>query len=213
MKWLTIEYIKQHSRIDYDCEDALLELYGNAAEETVMNIIRRDYDDIVEHFGTEKCPIPAAIIQASLILVDTSYMQRTAITPQQLYTVPYAFDMLIKPYMRLASNCDEKIMQTFIIGSDVKILITAELPDELTLKDVDFTVKVFNTSDVDKKKVYQKPECIETDDGDYVVLGDSAEIGIGVYRCQLTVQIPDTDYQSGYRTEIVNINPHVMVKA
>ena len=73
MKWLTIQYIKQHSRIDYDCEDALLELYGNAAEETVMNIIRRDYDDIVEHFGTEKCPIPAAIIQASLILVDTSY--------------------------------------------------------------------------------------------------------------------------------------------
>ena len=31
MKWLTIEYIKQHSRIDYDCEDELLELYGEAA--------------------------------------------------------------------------------------------------------------------------------------------------------------------------------------
>ena len=53
MKWLTIEYIKQHSRIDYDCEDALLELYGKAAEETVMNIIDRDYDDIVAHFGKE----------------------------------------------------------------------------------------------------------------------------------------------------------------
>ena len=63
MKWLTIEYIKTHSRIDYDCEDALLELYGEAAEETVMNIIGRDYDDIVEHFGTEDRPIPAAIIK------------------------------------------------------------------------------------------------------------------------------------------------------
>lgn len=102
MKWLKIDYIKKHSRIDYDCEDALLELYGEAAEETVMNIIGRDYDDIVEHFGTEDRPIPAAIIQASLILVDTSYMQRTAVSPQQMFAVPYAFDMLIKPYMRLA---------------------------------------------------------------------------------------------------------------
>ena len=104
MKWLTVEYIKQHSRIDYDCEDALLQLYGVAAEETVMNIIGRDYDDIVENFGTEEMPIPAAIIQATLILVDTSYMQRTAVSPQQMSPVPYAFDMLIKPYMRLAQK-------------------------------------------------------------------------------------------------------------
>ena len=104
MKWLTCEYIKKHSRIDYDCEDDLLELYGEAAEETVMNITGRDYDDIVENFGTEERPIPAAIIQASLILVDTSYMQRTAVSPQQMFSVPYAFDMLIKPYMRLAKK-------------------------------------------------------------------------------------------------------------
>jgi Mg2+/Co2+ transporter CorC len=50
IKWLTIEYIKKHSRIDYDCEDDLLELYGNAAEDMVMNTIRRDYDEIVEKF-------------------------------------------------------------------------------------------------------------------------------------------------------------------
>jgi uncharacterized phage protein (predicted DNA packaging) len=104
MKWLTVEYIKKHSRIDYDCEDDLLELYGEAAEETVMNITGRDYDDIVANFGTEERPIPAAIIQASLILVDTSYMQRTAVSQQQMSAVPYAFDMLIKPYMRLAGS-------------------------------------------------------------------------------------------------------------
>ena len=104
MKWLTVEYIKKHSRIDYDCEDDLLELYGEAAEETVMNITGRDYDDIVATFGTDKAPVPAALIQASLILVDTSYMQRTAVSPAQLYTVPYTFDFLVKPYMKLAGN-------------------------------------------------------------------------------------------------------------
>ena len=212
MKWLTVEYIKKHSRIDYDCEDDLLELYGEAAEETVMNITGRDYDDIVANFGTEERPIPAAIIQASLILVDTSYMQRTAVSPQQMFSVPYAFDMLIKPYMRLAMKRGEEMMQTFIFGSDVKILVTAELPNELTLKDVDFTVMVYNASDVDKKKTYQKSECMETEHGNYVLMVDSTELGVGTYRCKLTVQIPDTDYQSGYRKEIVNINPHVIVK-
>ena len=104
MKWLTIPYIKKHSRIDYDCEDDLLELYGNAAEDMVMNTIRRNYDEIVATFGTDKAPVPAALIQASLILVDTSYMQRTAVSPATLYTVPYSFDFLVKPYMKLAGN-------------------------------------------------------------------------------------------------------------
>lgn len=107
MKWLKIDYIKKHSRIDYDCEDALLELYGEAAEDTVMNIIGRDYDDIVENFGTDKHPVPAAIIQASLLLVDMSYAQRTPASQQQLFTVPYSFDLLIKPYMRLATKKEE----------------------------------------------------------------------------------------------------------
>ena len=35
MKYLTTDYIRQHSRIDFDCEDDVLELYGEDAEETV----------------------------------------------------------------------------------------------------------------------------------------------------------------------------------
>ena len=31
MKWLTLEYIKAHSRIDFDIDDDLLEIYGNSA--------------------------------------------------------------------------------------------------------------------------------------------------------------------------------------
>lgn len=107
MKWLTIEEIKAHSRIDYDCEDAILELYGSAAEDAVLNIINRTYDEMVAAFGTEKILVPAAIRQATLILVDTSYSQRTAVSPQNLYAVPYAFDFLIKPYMRLGFKEDE----------------------------------------------------------------------------------------------------------
>lgn len=106
MRWLQIDYIKQHSRIDYDCEDALLELYGTAAEELVMQIINRDYTNIVETYGTEDQPVPAALIQASLMLVDASYTQRSPISPTSMYAVPYTFDFLIKPYMRLVKDED-----------------------------------------------------------------------------------------------------------
>lgn len=107
MRWLTIDYIKQHSRIDYDCEDAILELYGEAAEEMVLNITGRTYEEIVEKFGTADKPVPAAIIQASLLLVEASYNNRSAISVQQLYTVDYGFDYLIKRYMKLTSSDQE----------------------------------------------------------------------------------------------------------
>ena len=107
MKWLTLDYIKQHSRIDFDCEDALLELYGESAEDTVLDITRRTYDEIVEKWGTKEKPIPAKIIHASLMMVDLSYQQRSPVSQQNLYTVPYAIDMLIKPYMKLADDDNE----------------------------------------------------------------------------------------------------------
>ena len=108
MKWLTIDAIKKHSRIDFDCEDSLLELYGESAEETVLNVIGRSYDELVELFGTDKRPVPAPLVHASLLLVELSYSQRAPITQTNLYTVPYAFDMMVKPYMRLAEKQERR---------------------------------------------------------------------------------------------------------
>lgn len=97
MRWLDLEYIKAHSRIDYDCEDDLLELYADSAEETVLNLLGRSFEDLVEECGE----VPAPVKQAALMLVDLSYKERSPISPQQLYAVPYTVDVLIKPYMVL----------------------------------------------------------------------------------------------------------------
>lgn len=97
MKWLTIGDIKQHSRIDYACEDALLELYGEAAEDTTLNALGKTYDELIDEYSE----IPAAIRQASLMLVENSYANRSPVTPGSLSSVPYTFDFLIKPYAKL----------------------------------------------------------------------------------------------------------------
>lgn len=97
MKWLTIDLIREHSRIDFDCEDGLLTLYGEAAEETVLNIIDRSYDDLTAAYGG----VPNALVQASLLLVDVSYTHRSPVNPTSISVVPYTFDLLVKPYMNL----------------------------------------------------------------------------------------------------------------
>lgn len=104
MIWMTIGYIKQHSRICCDGEDGVLELYGASAEKTVMNYLNRDYDDIVGTFGTPEQPVPEPIREATLMLVDVSYTYRSPVTLQNLYLVQYGFDARLKPYMRLTGS-------------------------------------------------------------------------------------------------------------
>ena len=100
MKWLTIDWIKQHSRICADGEEELLELYGNDAEQTVLNLIRRDYTDLLETYGE----VPAPLYMAALMLVEVDYNYRSPDAMNNLYQVKYGFDQKIKPYMRLAGS-------------------------------------------------------------------------------------------------------------
>ena len=207
MKWLTIDYIKQHSRLDYSDEDSVLDLYGSAAEETVLNLLNRTYQELLEQYGE----VPAPIRQATLLLVDSSYENRGKESTQKT-NENSAFTLLLKPYMRLAGTMSRgERTQTYTMGSQLKILIAAELPDDLRMLDVDFTVTVYNDDAKDKTREYAKTECILTDEGDYVVLVDSDELGVGTYMVKAVFMIPDTDFPSGYRKEVVRINPNVKV--
>ena len=103
MKFLTLDYIKQHSRIDFDCEDDMLELYGDSAEETLAQYLNRGktVDEMVADLKAVYGHIPAPIYHATLMLVDVSYQYRSPISPTNVSAVPYTFDILVKPYMKL----------------------------------------------------------------------------------------------------------------
>lgn len=102
MKWLTLDLIKQNSRIEDDDEDNLLELYGDSAEEQVLLDTRRSYEELLAIGGGEK--VPASITRAALLLTDQAYIQRSTVDRIQWSTVPYAYEKLIKPYKRLAGR-------------------------------------------------------------------------------------------------------------
>lgn len=100
--WLTMNYVKTHSRIDFDCDDAILQLYIRSAERALLNYIDRSYDEIIEKWGGEGCEFPEDLVHATLMLVDHSYTQRSPADTRQMYSVPYTFDFLVKPYIKLS---------------------------------------------------------------------------------------------------------------
>ena len=105
MKWLTLPEIKQQLRIeaDYTDEDALLTRYGNSAEAVVLNITGRTFEELKTMNPAGEDTIPADIWEASVLLVTMSYEHRSAVSMQNLYHNP-AFDMKVKPYIRLANK-------------------------------------------------------------------------------------------------------------
>ena len=99
MKWLTLNTIKDQLRIEHDftAEDGMLEIYGESAEDVLLNCVGRTYEDLMATYGK----MPAPLKHASLMLCDVSYQYRSPISINNLSIVPYTFDLLVKPYMRL----------------------------------------------------------------------------------------------------------------
>jgi hypothetical protein len=97
MKWLTLDWIRSHSRLLKDVEENdLLELYGEAAEEAVLNVCNRTMEDVVEQYGQ----VPKSLYVAALMQVEASYDHRSTVSPQNLYNVP-GFSFHVKPYIKL----------------------------------------------------------------------------------------------------------------
>lgn len=103
MLWLTFDKIKAQLRLDdeqAEYEHDLLMAYGEAAEEAVLDLIRRSYLNVLLTFGG----IPKKLEIVSLMLVDNLYKERAPSSTVSLSTVPYSFDLLLKPLMRLTGE-------------------------------------------------------------------------------------------------------------
>ena len=100
LRWLDIDAIKQHCRIDFDCEDAELEQFGIAAEQAILDLTRRTYENFIDTYGR----IPDPIFNATLLLVQNLYNNRDASDTQKKEAALYGFDLLLKNYMVLTGG-------------------------------------------------------------------------------------------------------------
>lgn len=97
MKMIDVDFIKRHSRICCNCEDTELESLGESAEEVIFQMLGRDYDDLVGTYGK----VPWNVRHAALELAEHFYQHRGVDSSVSLSVVPYNFDLLVKPYIKL----------------------------------------------------------------------------------------------------------------
>ena len=107
LKVVNLEELKAQMREDFDGEDDLIRLYGEAAEDAVIGATRRTYEELVamaEAEGGEG--FPARLKVAILMLAAHSHRNREPVAAVAQNAVPYAFDMYIKPYVKLSGRND-----------------------------------------------------------------------------------------------------------
>ena len=127
MKYLTFEQIKQQLRLDdeqAEMERTRLEGMAMAAEEAVLTIMRRSLVDVILTYNG----LPQRLIQVTLLLVDEWYQRRSSVEQGQLSPVPYAFDFMLKPMMRLTGNemlpdDESSLPDGAIVSSDGRVLL------------------------------------------------------------------------------------------
>lgn len=118
--------MKRQCRIEQDFhdEDKTLIRYGEVAEETVLDMIRRSFLDVIVTYNG----IPGRIVQASLMLVDTWYNNRSPVISQSMSYVPYTFDLMLKHLMRLSGeeaipDYDDKLPVGSLVSSDGRVVL------------------------------------------------------------------------------------------
>ena len=100
LKWLSIDAIHAHCRIDFACEDAELEQMGIAAEQAILDLTRRTYENFVDTYGR----IPDPIYNATLLLVQSLYKNRDAEEQRDSKEIAFGFSFMVKNYMVLTGG-------------------------------------------------------------------------------------------------------------
>ena len=100
LKWLSIDAIHAHCRIDFACEDAELEQMGIAAEQAILDLTRRTFDNFIDTYGR----IPDPIFNASLLLVQSLYKNRDAEEQRDSKEIAFGFSFMVKNYMVLTGG-------------------------------------------------------------------------------------------------------------
>ena len=100
LKWLTLDAIHQHCRIDFNCEDAELLQMAMAAEQSILDLTRRTFANIIDTYGR----IPDPLFNASLLMVQSLYKNRDAEEQRDSKQIAFGLEYMVKNYMCLTLN-------------------------------------------------------------------------------------------------------------
>lgn len=105
-------------------------------------------------------------------------------------------------------NCysDER---EYYLGSDAKLNVSI-CTNTLTMDDFDFSCEFYCSSS--KNKLIAKDEMIRKDEKNYVAVFNTEDIGLGVIKCIIRAELPDSDCEDGIFNDILVVNTGIPVR-
>ena len=111
LRVVTMDELKMQMRVDLEEEDVIIEAYGIAAEDAVVSMTRRTLEELAVIGRTEAqltgevedvaADFPARLKIAVLMLAAHWYRNREPVATVAMNAVPYAMEVLVKPYRKL----------------------------------------------------------------------------------------------------------------
>ena len=121
LRWLNLNAIHERLRIDYNNDDADLKAMAMDAEQCILDLTRRTYENFIDVYGR----IPDPIFTASLLLVGSAYKNREADGQYDMKEIAFGFSFRVKNYMVLTGGTPLEVERDGLI-------------DKLTVVQTDF---------------------------------------------------------------------------
>lgn len=94
------------------------------------------------------------------------------------------------------------------VGTDLKINVGLDIGSSITMDDAEFVVQFYN----DRKSVtVVKENMIRVDANNYVARLDTSLLGAGEIFAKVTTYVPDADFASGIRREVMRASTGIKI--
>ena len=104
---------------------------------------------------------------------------------------------------------EKRVDRLIHLGEKFKLNINLPPVDNASMDDYDFIAKAYCVPY--KSQIITKANALRDDANNYVAKIDSSILGLGRVRLRITAQIPDGDFEDGYRPSICEIDTHYII--
>ena len=152
LRWLSVQAIHDHCHIDFNCEDAELEQFGVAAEQAILDLTRRTYENFIDTYGR----IPDPIFNATLLLVQSLYKNRDAEEQRDSKEIAFGFSFMVKNYMYLAGGSPLEVERDGLLDKLTVVMTEFDFDFGEIENPTDEQVEAYDTQRRDMAALYNR---------------------------------------------------------
>ena len=150
--WLTLDEILEHCRIDFAYDEEELKRDGQAAEQAILDLTRRTYNNFIDTYGR----IPQPIVNASLLLTQSLYKNRDAEEQRDSKEIAFGFSFMVKNYMVLTGGSPLEVERDGLLDKLTVVMTEFDFDFGEITDPTDELVEAYDTQRRDMAALYNR---------------------------------------------------------